>query len=106
MRWLRAGVLLALALGFLSCGMFKTKIGDIREDPRKYDGKLVTVAGTVKEATNLGFLKFYVLDDGTGEIHIVTEKPLPKKGVEVRARGTVNEELSIGSSSLIVIKER
>jgi hypothetical protein len=106
MRWLRAGVLLVLALGFLSCGMFKTKIGDIREDPRKYDGTLVTVAGTVKEATNLGFVKFYVLDDGTGEIHVVTDHPLPRKGNEVRARGTVKEEFSIGSSSLVVIKER
>ena len=106
MRSLRAPLPLVLAIVLVSCGLFATKIGDIQENPRKYEGKLVTVSGTVKDTTNLGFVKFYVVDDGTGEIHVVTDHALPKEGVEVRARGTVKEQFSIGSSSLVVIKER
>lgn len=105
MRGLRLVALLAL-LGLLaSCGLFSTRIADIKENPRKYAGKVVTVSGEVKDTTNLGFLKYYVVDDGSGTIHVVTSRPLPKAGIKVRARGTVTEELSVGSSSLLVIKE-
>ncbi len=106
MTGIRLWVLLALAALLASCAFVTTEIGDIRADPEKYDGKTVTVKGEVKSATNLAFVKFYVLADGTGEIHVVTERTLPKEGKEVRARGTVHRAFSIGSMSFVVIEER
>lgn len=106
MTRIRLATVLALVALLVSCGFLTTKIGDIRENPEKYDGKTVTVKGEVKSATNLAVVKFYVLDDGTGEIRVVTERTLPKEGKEVRARGTVHRAFSIGSMSFVVIEEK
>jgi hypothetical protein len=42
----------------------------------------------------------------TGEIVIVTDKPVPKVGTKIRVKGTVQEAFSIGNQQLIVIVEQ
>ena len=96
--WLCAVCLLAGCSGPIA-------IGKIIQDPRKYDGKTVTVEGMVSDRQSLVVIKYYSLTDKTGKITVVTERALPQDGLTARVKGTVHEALSIGDKSLLVLKE-
>ena len=85
--------------------LMSTKIGDIRNNPRRYADKEVTVSGTVTTTFSLVVVKYFTLGDGTGEIAVVTQRPLPKEGERLTIKGTVREAFSIGNESLLVIVE-
>ena len=86
-------------------GLMSTKIADIRNNPRHYADKEVTVSGEVTETFSLVVVKYFTLRDNTGDITIVTQRPLPKEGERLKVKGTVRETFSIGSESLLVIVE-
>lgn len=86
-------------------GVLTTPIGKILENPRDYTGKEVTVSGEVTEVFGFFTVKYFVVKDRTGEITVVTQKTLPKKGNTVRIKGTVKEAFAIGDSQKIVITE-
>jgi hypothetical protein len=100
----RVGAVLALLL-LVSCGLLTTSIRVIRDNPRTFDGKTVTVAGEAKAPTNLLVVKYFTLVDSTGEIVVITERPLPKAGERLRVRGVVHEAYSLGDRSAVVIQE-
>jgi hypothetical protein len=100
-------IVLSFSLLLYHCGsLFTTPIKKILEDPRNYTGKTVTVSGEVTRVFSLVFVKYFVVKDKTGEITIVTEKPLPKIGTKMKVKGTVKEAFSIGDQQLIVIFEK
>jgi len=103
-------LLLLLAAGFIlwseSCSsLFTTKVKDILDNPRKYEGQEVVVQGQAKDSINL-IVKAFHLEDGTGKILVITEKAVPKTGETVRVKGTVQQGFSFGSKSSIVIMEK
>ncbi len=105
-RMLRGPLALLVLLGLCQCsGLLSTKIADIRNNPRHYADKEVTVSGEVTGTFSLVVVKYFTLRDNTGEITIVTQRPLPKEGEHLRVRGTVREAFSLGSESLLVIVE-
>jgi hypothetical protein len=98
--------LLAL-LAVASCAaLFATKIGDIKKAPSSYEGQTVTISGKVTSTHNLLLVKYYEVDDGTGEIPVVTQSELPKEGEEVRVKGKVDQAFVLGSARLVVIVEQ
>ncbi len=107
-RILRAGlaILFSSAILFGCSGLFSTPIGKILADPRAYAGKTVTVSGAVTQIFSLVFIKYFRVRDETGEIVVVTDKPLPKVGTKISVKGTVQEAFSIGDQQLIVIAEQ
>jgi hypothetical protein len=86
--------------------LFTTPIRKILENPRNYAGKTVTVSGEVTRVFSLIIIKYFVMRDSTGEVTIVTEKPLPKIGTKMKVKGTVQEAFAIGDQQLIVIFEK
>jgi hypothetical protein len=103
----RAAVLLLSGFFVLtSCAaILATKIGDIKKTPGAYDGRTVTIAGKVTSAHNLVVVKYYEVDDGTGEIPVVTESALPKEGHAVRVKGRVSQAFVLGTARFVVIVE-
>jgi hypothetical protein len=103
----RAAVLLLSGfVGLTSCAaILATKIADIRKTPGEYDGRTVTISGKVTSAHNLVVVKYYEVDDGTGEIPVVTESALPKEGHAVRVKGRVSQAFALGTARLVVIVE-
>ncbi|MEW6109820.1 MAG: hypothetical protein AB1632_11740 [Nitrospirota bacterium] len=90
----------------IGCDIFlTTPINKILENPRDYSGKTVTVSGEVTEIFSLFVIKYIVVKDNTGEITVITKRPLPKKGTLIRIRGKVEEAFSIGDQQFIVIVE-
>jgi hypothetical protein len=102
----RIGILAVAALFAVSCaGLFPTPIGKIKASPREFDGKQVTVKGTVTDVASLLFVKYFLLQDETGEIPVVTERTPPGMGETVTIKGRVHEAFALGDQRLIVIVE-
>lgn len=98
--------ILLLSITFLGCNNFlATPISRILENPRDYNSKQVAVSGEVTEVFSFFVLKYFVVKDKTGEIVVVTQRPLPQKGKKIRVKGTVEEAFSIGDRQLMVIIE-
>lgn len=106
-RYLRT-VLAVLMVGIAVTGctsIFATPIKKILDNPRDYSGKTVTIEGKVTEVEGLVFLQYFVVKDNTGEITVITRKPLPRKDTEITVRGKVRQAFVIGDRQLIVIVE-
>ena len=86
--------------------LMSTKIADIKNNPRNYIDREVTVSGEVIQTFSLLVIKYFILRDESGEITVVTERPLPRQGERLKIRGTVKEAFSIGTQSLLVIHEK
>jgi hypothetical protein len=101
-----AAILLGTSVGFASCaGVTATAIGDILKSPRDYDGKTVVVAGTVRDAANLLVIKYYVINDGTGDLTVITQRAVPNPGDKVRIRGKVDQAFAFKGRSVVVLHE-
>jgi hypothetical protein len=99
-------VVLCLLILVSGCDrLFPTPIGKIVQNPRVYQGKQVFISGNVVDVFSFVVLKYFVVRDATGEIAVVTARPLPKKGEPVKVHGTVQEAFSIGDQHLIVLIE-
>ncbi len=88
------------------CENFGTvEIGRIIQNPREYTGKKVSVSGEVTEVFGFFVIKYFIVQDKTGQIPVVTEKVLPKKGSKITVRGTVKEAFALLDQQLIVLIE-
>jgi DNA/RNA endonuclease YhcR with UshA esterase domain len=101
----RAGFLAVAATLLLAACAPATPIKNIIDHPRDYADKPVTVQGEVKNVFSLIVVKYFTLDDGTGNITVVTERPLPQKGERLKVRGTVKEGFSLGDQTMTLIVE-
>jgi hypothetical protein len=83
-----------------------TPIGDLLNNPARYDGKTVRVEGEVKEsAGGLGLGAYQVRDD-TGTLTVVSETGgPPRTGSKVGVKGRFQALITLGSRSLAVLRE-
>jgi hypothetical protein len=98
--------LLLLALAVVGgCKGGATDIKKLLDDPGRYDGTTVRVAGKV--TTSIGILGYgaYKLDDGTGSILIVSERGVPREGAEVGVEGTFKSVYTFHEQSGAAIEE-
>jgi hypothetical protein len=96
-----AGVLLALS----GCAGV-TPIGDLLDNPARYDGKTVRVEGEVKESAGGLGLGAYQVRDKTGTLTVVSEKSgPPRSGSKVGVKGRFESLITLGSRSLAVLRE-
>jgi hypothetical protein len=107
----RAGRLAALApfagtLLFLAGCAGITPIGELLDNPARYDGKSVRVQGEVKgSAGGLG-VGAYQVKDNTGTLTVVSEKASPPRtGSTVGIKGRFEALITLGSKSLAVLRE-
>jgi hypothetical protein len=106
-RSARPASLVALAALLLLAGCAGvTPIGELLDNPAKYDGKTVQVEGEVKESVGgLGIGGYQVRDD-TGTLTVVTETAgPPRSGSTINVKGTFQALITLGSRSLAVLRE-
>jgi hypothetical protein len=99
-------VALAGALLLLAGCAGVTPIGELLDNPAKYDGKSVRVEGEVKESLGgLGVGGYQVRDD-TGTLTVVSETAgPPRSGSRISVKGTFQALITLGSRSLAVLRE-
>lgn len=102
-RWaftplLVAALVLAISGG---CRFATTKIGTIQAKPDDYVTREVTVVGDVTDSIKLPFLPgLYGVNDGTGEMQVLTSMQPPPRGTHVRVRVRVEFAATIGGSTV------
>ncbi len=103
-----------LALFAAGCNSHTDKISDLLNNPSGFAGKDVTVAGEVTKVyelplglSNLGIsnLAAYRVNDGTGQVWVVSHAGSPVVGDKVGLKGRVQPEGRIGSFPLGTIIE-
>ena len=102
--WRALAVPLFTAVTLAACAPV-TPIRNIVDHPRDYADKSVTVEGQVKNVFSLLVVKYFTLEDGSGSITVVTERPLPQKGERLKVTGTVKEGFSLGEQTMTLIVE-
>jgi hypothetical protein len=97
------------ALGILSvllvtgCGARGVRIVQLQNDYERYDDRTISVQGIVTDSWGIPLVPFqlYKVDDGTGEITVLSRSGrAPSKGVRVRVKGKINEFGNFGGRSI------
>jgi hypothetical protein len=96
---------IALALLAAGCKEGVIEIKKLSDDPGRYDGTTVRVAGKV--TTSVGLLGYgaYRLDDGTGSVLVVSKKGAPREGAKVGVEGTFRSVFTFQEQSGAAIEE-
>jgi hypothetical protein len=112
-RLSKRGVAALVVLLFLSCKANTiaparpvTSIKTLLDDPSRYDGKTVRIAGEVHSAVALLGYGTYKVNDGTGTLSIVTETGgAPREGAKVGVEGKFRSAYQLGNQSASVLVE-
>ena len=100
-------VRLLLGFGFVLIAghVNSASIKEIVKDPRTYVDHTVTVEGNVTGVLSLVVFKYFTINDGTGQINVVTDRPLPRQGQKIKVIGKVKEVIALGRDTLLVLME-
>jgi hypothetical protein len=88
-------VLVAGSLASTACG--SKKINDLLADPGRYRNETVQLSGEVVDSYSVANRGAYRIDDGTGQLWIVSDNGVPRKTARVTVKGTVREGFNLGS---------
>jgi hypothetical protein len=108
----RFAVVAALAAVTSGCAMSlrNPHISDLQQHPGRYTDHTVTVNGVVTSSWGLPLIpfRFYKVDDGTGEVTVLSEgRRMPAKGERVRVKGRVEQVAILGGRPLgLHLRER
>lgn len=84
------------------CGARGVQIADLKDRPGRYDDRTISITGVVTNSWGLPMLpvQLYHIDDGTGEIAVLSRSGRPPvRGTRVEVRGRVNEFAVLGGRS-------
>jgi hypothetical protein len=99
-------VLIAASLALVTGCASITPIGDLNANAAKYDGKTVSIAGTVQGGAGGLGLGEYQVKDATGTLTVVSDNGSPpQSGSKVTVKGIFQALASLGPKSVAVLKE-
>lgn len=105
--WLIAPAAVAALFALAGCGPHVNKIGDLNDDPGKYMHQDVTVEGEVTRVYELPLgianLAAYRINDGSGQIWVVTHNGAPNRGDHLGLRGELEPiaDMGMGGGSVV-----
>ena len=104
-RIARVVAVAALAVAAASCALSlrNPDIADLQRHPGRYQDRTVSVSGVVTSSWGVPLVPFrmYKIDDGTGEVTIVSQGlRTPARGERVRVRGRVADLAILGGRPL------
>src|SRR5437016_1356445 len=98
-------LIVTLVVGSSACALSlrNPDIADLQRHPGRYQDRTVSVSGVVTSSWGLPLVpfRFYKLDDGTGEVTVVSQNlRMPARGKRVRVRGRVDDLAILGGRPL------
>ena len=88
-------MLVLVALASAACAARSVK--EILVDPSRYRDREVSVSGSVIESYSFGERGAYRIGDESGELWVVSDRGVPRKGARVTVKGTIREGFNLGS---------
>ncbi len=97
--------LILVALGLTAC-RGTMSIGELLDDPGRYDGETVRIKGEVTGSVGALGQGAYRLSDGTGIMNVLSRGGgAPREGAEVGVEGEFRSVFTFGDASQAVILE-
>ncbi|HEY9518844.1 MAG TPA: hypothetical protein VIQ98_06270 [Gemmatimonadales bacterium] len=97
---------LSLVLVLRACGG-TVPIQTLLDDPPRYDGKTVRIAGEVKGSMGALGYGAYRVSDGTGTLPVVSEGGgAPRDGTRIGVEGTFRSAFTLGTETAAVLVEK
>jgi hypothetical protein len=99
-------VLAAALIAFSSAcalSIHNANISELERHPGRYQDRTVSVSGIVTDSWGLPLVpyRFYRVDDGTGQITVLSQSTrMPGKGEHVRVKGKVSDVAVLGGRAL------
>lgn len=93
----------AIGVAASACAARAANVADVKFNPGRYVDRTVSIEGVVTSSWDIPMVpyKVYTIDDGTGEIRVVSKDDrVPSKGARVRVRGEVKDIATLGGRSL------
>lgn len=95
----------AIALSATACALsLRTPtIAELRQHPGRYQDRTVSVSGIVTTSWAVPAMpvRLYKVDDGTGEVTVVSQgRRTPARGERVRVKGRVDDVAVVGGEAL------
>jgi hypothetical protein len=94
---------LALVVMLAGCALHNPSVAELKYNPARYQNKTVSMDGVVTSAWGVPLVPFklYKIDDGTGEITVVSQHGrTPTKGSRVHVKGRVNDMATFGGQAV------
>ena len=105
-RRLASFLLVAGALFVLAGCASVTPIGELLDNPTRYDGKTVRIEGEVQRSAGGLGLGAYQVQDETGTLTVVSETGgPPRTGAKIGVKGRFQSLFTLGAKSLAVLRE-
>jgi hypothetical protein len=102
-RLTSATLALTLLVGASACALHNPQISDLQRNPGRYQNRSVHIDGVVTSSWGVPLVPFrlYRVDDGTGEVTVLSQGGrTPTKGAHVRVKGKIEEVAVLGGQPL------
>ena len=99
----KLAVVALLSAVLAGCAARGVRVAELKDQPTKYATKTVSVTGVVTNSWGVPLLplQLYNIDDGSGEITVVSQSGrVPAKGTRVQVKGKINELGVFGGRSI------
>ena len=94
----RAVVVAALSVSALASAACASRtVNQVLADPSRYRGREVRLSGAVVDSYSFVNRGAYRIDDGTGQLWVVSDKGVPRTSARVTVTGTIREGFNLGS---------
>ena len=94
----RFGLLTMLAvIALLSSACASVTVNKLLADPSRYRDRNVTLSGAVVDSYSVASRGVYRIDDGTGQLWVVSGAGVPRQHARVTVKGRVREGFNLGS---------
>jgi hypothetical protein len=94
---------LAATLSGCAIAVRRPTVAELKYNPGRYQDRTVAIDGVVTSSWGIPLMPFrlYKIDDGTGELTVVSQTGrVPTRGARVRVKGRVSELATFGGQSL------
>jgi hypothetical protein len=94
----RAVVAAALSVSALASAACASRtVNQVLADPSRYRDREVQLSGAVVDSYSFVNRGAYRIDDGTGQLWVVSDKGVPRTSARVTVKGTIREGFNFGS---------
>jgi hypothetical protein len=94
--WLRCVALAVLVAAVLTAAACARTVNQILADPARYRNHEVRLSGSVVDSYSIGSRGVYRVADHTGQLWVVSDRGVPRKGAKVNVKGTIREGFNLG----------
>lgn len=92
-----------LLIGAPGCALRSPAIAELKNNPGRYQHRSVAIDGVVTTSWGMPLVPFklYKVDDGTGEVTVVSQHSrTPTRGARVRVKGRVDDVAVFGGQAV------